>query len=108
MPSFFGQCLHFLDNVPFFDHHHPPPTPTTSDGSCGTLKLAGQFVPNPVVPPLHECHPVRAGVLKMHVVAVAGGRLSNPASATPIQVSRKGACFVWACFIGPASVKHRD
>ena len=61
---------------------------------------AVKFVPNPVVPPLHECHPVRAGVLKMHVVAVAGGRLSNPASATPIQVSRKGACFIWPVSLG--------
>jgi hypothetical protein len=81
--SFFGQCLYFLTST------HPPPPTTTSDSSCGTLKLAGQFIPNPVVQPLHECHPVEAGVLKMHVVAVAGGRLSNPASATPIQVSRK-------------------
>lgn len=52
----------------------------------GTLKIAAQFVPNPDAPEIKEHTSIEKGTLKMHIIAVAGGRISNPSTQIPMNM----------------------
>ena len=53
--------------------------------STGQLKVACQFVPDPEVPEIKEYKGVEKGVIKLHVIACAGGRLSDSSKNTKKQ-----------------------
>ena len=50
--------------------------------STGQLKIAAQFIPDPITPEISVLSSIEKGTIKMHVVAIAGGRLSGSISSS--------------------------
>ena len=72
--------------------------------STGTLKFAAQFIVDPETPAIKEIATIEQGVIKMHVIAVAGGRLSDPTQTTTKQktytkLAGEFLWYIWSCLI---------